>query len=161
MASRRQCHSYGVCSKTRQPNGANTRETRAIRGDAQHLSSASLPRGSDLSHGLGNTLLTPRHLQNQIRKRLYVTEVDEEDLLTNTEHVEHCIDALRQSLMCSADITPLPWMWVEEDQQAKVFAEVLHQCRDFSLIQKWGMEHHLDKFNPYIHVDDPLQDHHR
>ncbi len=58
--------------------------------------------------------------------------------------------------MCSSDITPLSWQWVEEEQQAKVFAEVVHMCRDFDAIWEWGKQHHVKTFDRFVKGEDEL-----
>lgn len=59
-----------------------------------------------------------------LRKQLYdKTEYPSDHELMGIEHLKHCYDALRQSLMCSVDLTPLPWKWDEEQQEAKEVAQ--------------------------------------
>jgi hypothetical protein len=99
------------------------------------------------------------NLQNMVRKRLYSTQAyAADDELMGIEHIEHCIDALRQSLMCSADITPLPWTWVEEDNESKEVATVAHTCRDFEKIRGWAMENKIKHFDRKVYVEDELRD---
>jgi len=60
------------------------------------------------------------HCLNMLRKRLYdKTDYPPDHETMGMEHMEHCYDSLRQSLMCSADLTPLPWAWDEADHRAK------------------------------------------
>ena len=72
------------------------------------------------------------------------------------DHLEHCIDDLRQSLMCSSDITPLPWTWVEADQESKEVAEVVHTCRNFEAIRGWAKENQAKHFDRHTYVHDDL-----
>ena len=52
-------------------------------------------------------------VQIMVRKRVCSNETFEsDDEVMGMEHLEHCIGALRQSLMCASDIPPLPWVWV-------------------------------------------------
>lgn len=74
------------------------------------------------------------------------------------DHLEHCIDALRQSLMCASDITPLPWMWVEADQEAKEVAEVVHTCRNFEDVRQWAIQNKIKHFDRHKYVHDDLLD---
>ncbi|KAK3998065.1 hypothetical protein QBC44DRAFT_386294 [Cladorrhinum sp. PSN332] len=96
------------------------------------------------------------HCLNMIRKRLYREYYPPDEEMMGMEHIEHCYDSLRQSLMCSVDVTPLPWQWVEKDQQAKVVGRVLHTCRDFEAVKKWAVERKVAKFDRYVHVPDDL-----
>ncbi len=94
-----------------------------------------------------------------IRKRLYIEEgkYNPNDTLTCMEHLEHCYDALRQSLLCSADITPLPWIWVEEAKESKELAHVAHTCRDFDVLREWAREHAVEHFDKKTYVPDDLR----
>ncbi|KAK4222450.1 hypothetical protein QBC38DRAFT_512966 [Podospora fimiseda] len=78
--------------------------------------------------GLGRTKyqgpLTPE--RDALWEDLYNSYYPPDEDMIGMEHIEHCYDSLRQSLMCSVDVTPLSWKWVEEEQEAKIVGEVLH-----------------------------------
>ncbi|KAF6788128.1 hypothetical protein CSOJ01_15098 [Colletotrichum sojae] len=98
------------------------------------------------------------HCLNMLRKRIWSDEVyAADDELMGIEHLEHCIDALRQSLMCSADVTPIPWIWREEDHEAKAVAEIAHTCRDFEAIRAWAKENRAEHFDRKVYVEDDLK----
>ncbi|KAI9146893.1 Oxidase ustYa [Paramyrothecium foliicola] len=99
------------------------------------------------------------HCLNMLRKRLY-SEVDypPDHELMGIEHLEHCYDALRQSLTCSVDLTPLPWRWVEEMQEAKEVAQVAHTCRDFETVRTWAKKNAVAHFDRKTYVPDDLQE---
>jgi Mycotoxin biosynthesis protein UstYa len=44
-------------------------------------------------------------------------------------HIDHCFDSLRQTLMCGADITPVPYEWVPSRHKALGSLGVPHTCR--------------------------------
>jgi hypothetical protein len=58
-------------------------------------------------------------------------------------HLRHCIGAIRQALMCSADISPIVWQWSAKYEQAEQRDDILHTCRDFDKIQGWAKEHSM------------------
>ncbi|KAG8413392.1 hypothetical protein J3458_012961 [Metarhizium acridum] len=92
-----------------------------------------------------------------LRKRLYTTEefaLDHE--LMGIEHLEHCYDAPRQSLMCMVDINPLPWQWTEKEQQSKEVARVAHTCRDLDAVCEWARERTIFYFHRSVYVPDDL-----
>lgn len=73
----------------------------------------------------------------------------EEMPMEDDEHLGHCIEGLRQSLMCSADTSPIVWQWVESDEdlnggRMQGFPGALHTCRDFDKIKNWAFERKLD-----------------
>ncbi|TEA14916.1 Cyclochlorotine biosynthesis protein O [Colletotrichum sidae] len=78
------------------------------------------------------------HCVNLLRKSLYKDKpwpTDPDDPFS-LMHLEHCIDALRQAVMCSADVTPHPWVW--KDGQNREVADVMHSCRNFDAIRDWA-----------------------
>ncbi|PKY07907.1 hypothetical protein P168DRAFT_286080 [Aspergillus campestris IBT 28561] len=54
------------------------------------------------------------------------------------EHLDHCVDSIRQSLMCSSDISTVVWAWDESRQMTLPLANVTHTCRDFEAIRQWA-----------------------
>ncbi|RYC65612.1 hypothetical protein CHU98_g597 [Xylaria longipes] len=59
-------------------------------------------------------------------------------------HVDHCIDALRQQLMCSADVVPL-LVQVDEGSKSgyKTDFNVNMKCRNYDKILEWQSVHAL------------------
>ncbi|KID82802.1 hypothetical protein MGU_09894 [Metarhizium guizhouense ARSEF 977] len=54
------------------------------------------------------------------------------------EHIDHCFDSLRQTLMCGGDIAPMPYKWVEERKKALGHLDVQHTCRDYDALLEWA-----------------------
>ncbi|KAE8406716.1 hypothetical protein BDV37DRAFT_280674 [Aspergillus pseudonomiae] len=58
-------------------------------------------------------------------------------------HIDHCIDQLRQAIMCSADLTPVtlqPVIQLREGRRYLILlgeTERTHTCRDFETIKQW------------------------
>lgn len=94
-----------------------------------------------------------------VRKGLW-GDVDwsDEDDLKGISHLDHCIDMIRQSLQCNADITPLTWTRDPVDGRAKEVAQVIHTCRNWNQIRHWAVDHQMIlTLKPYeIVTDDPL-----
>ncbi|KIX97043.1 uncharacterized protein Z520_07157 [Fonsecaea multimorphosa CBS 102226] len=55
--------------------------------------------------------------------------------------IEHCIDSIRQSLQCSADVTPVLYKWDGYVGEIKGDARTIHTCRNFTKIQEWAATH--------------------
>ncbi|KAJ5509054.1 hypothetical protein N7527_011197 [Penicillium freii] len=55
-------------------------------------------------------------------------------------HVQHCIDTIRQSLICTADMTPIPEAYTpyKPNGSLEPIFQIEHTCRDFAAIQKWA-----------------------
>ncbi|KAJ3738938.1 hypothetical protein DFH05DRAFT_1464274 [Lentinula detonsa] len=103
------------------------------------------------------------HCLNTIRKALHpeyynFTASELDRLLFREKHMDHCIDAIRQSLMCSGDVTPLVWAWDEKRNMTLGRTDIVHECRNFSKIQEWAEVHRMKGvFNESIHVENDLE----
>jgi len=53
-------------------------------------------------------------------------------------HIRHCIGAIRQSLMCFSDVTPIVWQWNETLGVGDQRDDIVHTCRKFDRVQEWG-----------------------
>jgi hypothetical protein len=83
---------------------------------------------------------------------------DGEDELLGFHHINHCVDAIRQSLICTVDVTPLVWQWSEERQMLVEKATTVHTCRNFEKVQEWAakrmVRHDFDV--KHREMNDPL-----
>ncbi|KAK3317707.1 hypothetical protein B0T19DRAFT_435447 [Cercophora scortea] len=82
----------------------------------------------------------------------------EEDELLGHDHVDHCVDAIRQSLMCNADISVLTWRWNRKQKKNMEMGTILHTCRRFDKIQDWARKHAVyhNMDNEHREMNDPL-----
>ncbi|KAE9391701.1 hypothetical protein BT96DRAFT_888515 [Gymnopus androsaceus JB14] len=67
-----------------------------------------------------------------------------EDSNVTMSHARHCIGSLRQSIMCTADTTPVVFQWSDRAGGALSRTDVNHVCRDFDRIVEWGERHRFD-----------------
>jgi hypothetical protein len=98
-----------------------------------------------------------------IRNALFSRYQSSDDLddpleLLKFDHLDHCVDSIRQSLMCNADISVIPFQWIEEEQQLAARATVPHVCRNFTRIQRWAQERAVSGLPDMKHreLNDPL-----
>ncbi|KAF2743005.1 hypothetical protein M011DRAFT_452013 [Sporormia fimetaria CBS 119925] len=96
------------------------------------------------------------HCLNLLRKALrwnyeYYRE-KKEGAFVNSEyviryHVTHCLDIVRQQLMCTTGIGVLGQVWYqpEGEEQPIPFVDfsTKHRCRDFEAIRQWAEAHQL------------------
>lgn len=80
------------------------------------------------------------HCLNMIRMRVYADQYPE--MLTHNArvHVDHCIDSLRELLMCEGNMTPLPIEWSKTGQRINPNYAQRHICRDFGALKAWTQE---------------------
>ncbi|KAH8768322.1 hypothetical protein F5883DRAFT_669806 [Diaporthe sp. PMI_573] len=82
------------------------------------------------------------HCLNAIRFAIWNQTMDaEKEQLhheTDIAHLDHCVDLLRQALMCAADVTPFVWARDPRDGRLHGVTTVSHTCRDWSAIEGWA-----------------------
>ncbi|RDW82689.1 hypothetical protein BP6252_03801 [Coleophoma cylindrospora] len=61
------------------------------------------------------------------------------DLLRN--HTDHCIDMLRQNLICTSDVSLVTHNWVKGFEMPQPNFNVVHKCRNFDDILRYVKEH--------------------
>lgn len=70
-------------------------------------------------------------------------------------HIDHCLDALREQLMCTADIGILPYIRVKgKDRSYPDFPAAPHMCRNFEDIRSWAIKAQIGKVGPEL-LHDP------
>ncbi|KAF4627068.1 hypothetical protein G7Y89_g11085 [Cudoniella acicularis] len=63
------------------------------------------------------------------------------------EHIEHCLDSIRQFLMCKADISIVTYDWLDNHRRPFPNFNVQHECRSFEAIDAWAGERRLNIFD--------------
>ncbi|KAG1787771.1 uncharacterized protein HD556DRAFT_1407595 [Suillus plorans] len=58
-------------------------------------------------------------------------------------HLDHCIEMLRQNIMCHADVTMLTYDWVEGVKDPFPNFRIPHRCRNFEKVLDWVDEHRV------------------
>ncbi|KAH8813796.1 hypothetical protein DL96DRAFT_1472376, partial [Flagelloscypha sp. PMI_526] len=59
-------------------------------------------------------------------------------------HLLQCLKSLRESLMCSSDISVMAFQWVENKHQVVGKSAIAHSCRNFNKIREWTRDRALD-----------------
>ncbi|KZT31466.1 hypothetical protein SISSUDRAFT_995092 [Sistotremastrum suecicum HHB10207 ss-3] len=91
------------------------------------------------------------HCLNMVRMALWPERYGEpvlgepimKDDPTPFDHVDHCINILRENIVCNADITPDPYQWDEDKRQIMPRFDSVRTCRNFEAIQEWQMQHRM------------------
>ncbi|KAI8949551.1 hypothetical protein F4801DRAFT_603236 [Xylaria longipes] len=99
------------------------------------------------------------HCLNELRKLLYPERFPGMEVLKREDgtydrenhefrHWNHCVDALRQTLMCHADISPIAWrLNVPVRKMIIPRLSTTHTCRNFSKIHEWARKHSAGDWN--------------
>lgn len=56
---------------------------------------------------------------------------------TQKAHLDHCIEQIRQHIMCYGSTTPIPTKWREGAQRQHFDSNQDHVCRDFSYLHRY------------------------
>ncbi|KAL9612841.1 MAG: hypothetical protein Q9167_002572 [Letrouitia subvulpina] len=56
-------------------------------------------------------------------------------------HVDHCLEILRQVVMCHSDLGVLTYNWVSIRTAPWPNFNTQHKCRDFEAVLGWGLKH--------------------
>lgn len=141
--------------------------SRIPKWQARLLPNKTLPiPGDEENYAVSLSVFHQLHCLNTIRKGLWPEHYT--DPVAGTiagvahadwpEHLSHCIDGIRQSLMCSADVSLIVWQWAEAAHQASPRMDVVHSCRNFDKIADWAKERTWDRdFDLKVHVEDDIE----
>lgn len=55
-------------------------------------------------------------------------------------HLEHCVETLRQTIMCHGDISLLTYNWVEGRDMPYPNFNTLHTCKKWETLTRWNMQ---------------------
>lgn len=71
-------------------------------------------------------------------------------------HRDHCMDEIRQLIMCTGDTTPIRYVWNEEKGKIFGIAQTTHYCRNYKKLYQWGLENRAD--TNFKQTDNPYED---
>lgn len=92
-------------------------------------------------------LILPHH-QNNLRKALnpdfygdgHGHHKTRSTAANEALHQDHCIEQMRQYIMCSGDMTPIPTKYYPALGRNYVDSDVPHTCRNFEALHTWVMD---------------------
>jgi len=63
-------------------------------------------------------------------------------------HLDHCMDTLRQWLMCQPDLSLRSVFWNQDGVSAAANNSITHQCVDWSALENWIDDHTIPPKTP-------------
>jgi hypothetical protein len=119
--------------------------------EARLLPNKTVPlTDSDNHHIVGLDIFHQLHcldsLRQSLRSERYSNPARREDGVMvvpqaiGLAHWDHCIEVIRQNLMCSVDISPATWEFKPEQGRMRT-TTTDHVCRKWEPIKKWAEEH--------------------
>ncbi|KAF2766845.1 hypothetical protein EJ03DRAFT_329740 [Teratosphaeria nubilosa] len=117
--------------------------TRISADEAAPMHNKTMPIPDDPEHYIISLAVFHQlHCLNAIRFAVWNETMDVEKEAqhheTKISHLDHCVDLLRQALMCAADITPFVWARDPRDGKLHGITTTAHTCRDWDPIEQWA-----------------------
>ncbi|KAJ7485876.1 hypothetical protein FB451DRAFT_995635, partial [Mycena latifolia] len=124
-------YSNGISRITREEAARLPNKTHAIPGDDGHYASSLLCSRQniaelDVFHSL--------HCLNKIR--MAVCSLYE--VMVHPKPTLHCVDHIRQSIMCHGDTSVLVWQWDDSFNRSGIQGNIARTCRQFDKLQDWA-----------------------
>jgi len=107
-------------------------------------SSADLPEEVNESYQGSIEVFHQLHCLNLLRQMTYSDYYREEEWFSNPmlrTHTDHCIEILRQKLMCESDLHVFTYNWVDRATHPWPDFSTTQMCRNFEDVLRWGLEH--------------------
>ncbi|KAH6666765.1 tat pathway signal sequence [Halenospora varia] len=85
------------------------------------------------------------HCLNQVRQQIYHEHYYPEEWNSTKRfmHADHCIDLLRQVLMCRGDISLLTYSWIDGYRRPWPEYSVDHTCHNWDNLMEWASENYI------------------
>jgi hypothetical protein len=78
-----------------------------------------------------------------------------------TKAPAHCLDIIRQQLMCTVDVGVLGQVWFQpvsaDEPEAYVDFNTEHVCRNFEAVRQWAEEHQIPAMVPPDFLEPPKE----
>ncbi|KAL9077675.1 MAG: hypothetical protein Q9161_000047 [Pseudevernia consocians] len=81
-----------------------------------------------------------KRLHRYMYPSYYFPNLSDQEKEDNRYHNEHCIDMLRQSVMCHGDTTPLTMRWGRTAKMPLANFSSPHECVSWKGINEWAKE---------------------
>ncbi|KAI0480020.1 hypothetical protein F4859DRAFT_478156 [Xylaria cf. heliscus] len=96
-----------------------------------------------------------KKVKRMVFKEHYHTGKSDEAMAREAKHVDHCIEYIRESLMCHPDLSMVSFRWINntaqyEDKSAFYptnFDVALHECANWEALDSWANKRVFDLFD--------------
>ncbi|PVH84638.1 hypothetical protein DL98DRAFT_568732 [Cadophora sp. DSE1049] len=113
-----------------------------------NLTSMNLPRGAPFTTiNVYHHLHCLRAIKRYIYAPYYHPEVPLENIRTEgySDHIDHCVDLLRETIMCQPDFSLATFEWEGAEPRSVVQnGKTTHQCVDWPYFENWAKGRALD-----------------
>ncbi|KAM3430086.1 hypothetical protein NHJ13734_007893 [Beauveria thailandica] len=113
--------------------------------------------GMENDYVVGLDVFHQLHCLNMIRQsiypRRYNSSIIRQDGTIDFLAWSH-LEAIRESLTCSVDVSVVPYRWHPETNIAEPDIRSAHVCRNFTKIRDWAFERFVPMTSKRMHVED-------
>ncbi|KAJ5951160.1 uncharacterized protein N7479_009573 [Penicillium vulpinum] len=89
-----------------------------------------------------------KRLRQYIHSDYYFANISAEDRRLNDLHTDHCLEILRQSVMCHADISMITMTWESTSKYPAADFQNEHECKNWDTLYEWQKERSVDMMKP-------------
>ncbi|KAI0868267.1 hypothetical protein GGS24DRAFT_513592 [Hypoxylon argillaceum] len=124
--------------------------------DERNLSSVYTRKGGDgiASLSVYHSLHCLKKIKKMLFKEFYHSDKSDEAMAREEKHVDHCVEYIRESLMCKPDLSMVTFRWINntaqhEDKTAFYptnFDADLHFCANWGHLDSWASKRVIDLF---------------
>ncbi|KAH8678362.1 hypothetical protein BX600DRAFT_507313 [Xylariales sp. PMI_506] len=100
------------------------------------------------------TMTHDLHCLNMLRKSGYPEYYPEMQTETLRGHLDHCIDALRESIMCAGDMTLIPVVWSANRNWIIPNFKTSHTCRDPNTLLTWAQSRDAEDPKKFVETSE-------
>lgn len=108
--------------------------------------------------GVFHELHCLKRIRHWIYRDYYLENASQSVLVEESAHVDHCIELLREAIICHADPTLSGFRWIQNDGTYHLTVEApgYHKCVNWERLRVWNDERAVDAFEPGV-VAGPIE----
>ncbi|KAF2010396.1 hypothetical protein BU24DRAFT_454773 [Aaosphaeria arxii CBS 175.79] len=122
---------------------------RASKEDMDRMNRTSIPledgSGYFVTLDVYHQLHCLKYIRHSIHPEYYTINESNKE-----EHLDHCLDVIRQYIMCNADVTVNTYTWRDDKQKPWPVFTSKHKCVDWDALHGWALDHSFDGFDPAL-----------
>ncbi|RDA90672.1 hypothetical protein CP533_4675 [Ophiocordyceps camponoti-saundersi (nom. inval.)] len=116
---------------------------RVSKEDLQKINRTSVPLQDGSGYMAGLDVYHQRYVRRYLHKDYY-NMTQEKNM---GQHIDHCLDSLRQYIMCNADLSIQTFDWIPNFHRPWPNFRIVHECANWEAIEEWAWAHHFDGFD--------------
>ncbi|CRG89183.1 hypothetical protein PISL3812_06219 [Talaromyces islandicus] len=102
--------------------------------------------------GVFHELHCLKRIRHWVYRDYYLENASQRVLIEESAHVDHCIELLREAIMCHADPTLSGFRWIQTDGTPHLTVEApgYHECVNWDSLRAWNDDRAVDAFEPGV-----------